>query len=332
MRADRLLSLLVLLQNHQRITAAELAERLAVSVRTIQRDVDVLSSAGVPVYAERGRGGGLRLHGQFTTRLTGLSRREAEALALVSAPSLITDLQLEREYASAVEKIAAAIPSVHQVRARHARQRLMFDMVPWFHDAPPDTSLKLLDTLRQAIWSDAVCYVHYARGDGVHRRYRIEPYALVAKVDLWYLVAGTGNGMRVFRVSRIHSLDVTETVFVREADFDLSRFWKRWCRRFEREPVARYWVTLELSAVGRDRLLDRYGGWHRTALAEWDESLPHNVVTLDLESEDTAARVVFELEGEGRVLKPQPLRALIRDRALAVAEASFLPGHTGNHR
>ena len=325
MRADRLLNLLLLLQNRGRLTAAEAAERLEVSVRTVQRDIDALSAAGVPVYAERGRGGGLRLRPGFTTRLTGLSSDEAEALALVSTPFILSDLQIDRSFGSALEKIAAAIPAVHRIRARDARNRLMVDTLPWFREAAPDTAVRHLEALRRAVWTDSVCRLDYRRGDGLRKRYRIEPYSLVAKVDLWYLVGRTGNGMRVFRLSRIEWLEVTDTRFARPADFDLPRFWRRWCRRFESQPLGRYWVTLLLTPRARDHLLDRYGGWHARALAAWEEKNDFRVVTLDLESEEIAARIVFELAGEARILEPDGLRDVIRARARAIADAGELP-------
>jgi predicted DNA-binding transcriptional regulator YafY len=124
--------------------------------------------------------------------------------------------------------------------------------------------------------------------------------------------------MRVFRLSRLEELEVTDVSFDRDPHFDLSRFWKRWCRRFESRPIARYWVTLALTAAGRSHLLERYGGWHAEPLAHWDDSAERNVVTLDLENEDIAARVLFELSGEGQVLQPERLQQVIRERANAV--------------
>jgi predicted DNA-binding transcriptional regulator YafY len=315
MRADRLLSLLMLLQNHPQLTAAEAAQRLGVSVRTIQRDVDALSAGGVPVYAERGRGGGLRLVGGYSTRLTGLSPAEAEALALVSAPSVVGDLALTAPLDAALEKIAAAIPAVHQVRARHARNRLMVDTLPWFREAAPEGAVQMLEMLRQAVWSDAVCALDYERGDGVRRDYRVNAYALVAKIDLWYLVAETSNGMRVFRVSRMLHGRLTGERFDRAPDFELARFWRAWCYRFETQPINRYWVTVALTATARDTLLATYHGWHARALADWDDSLTWNTVTLDLEREDIAARVLFDIAGEARVLEPSGLVELMRARA-----------------
>ncbi len=323
MRVDRLLSLLALLQNRRRITAAEAAAQLGVSVRTLQRDVDVLSAAGVPVYTQRGRGGGIRIHERYAARLTALSAGESAALGLVSTPSVLGELGVERDHASALEKIAAAVPAVHQLRARQARQRLMVDTVPWFHHA--SAAVEHLDVLRHAIWSDAVCRIDYQRGDGARRQYRVDAYALVAKVDVWYLVGRTRDGMRVFRLSRIRDLTVTDACFARRANFDLGPFWKRWCRRFETRPIARYWVTLSLSAAGRRMLLDRYGGWHAGVLSGWEAGVERDEVALDLENEDVAARVVFELGGEAQVLAPATLKESIRRRIEALMAAADGP-------
>lgn len=198
----------------------------------------------------------------------------------------------------------------------------MVDTVPWFRQGAPAAALACLDALRRAVWSNSVCSIDYQRGDGVRKRYRVEPYSLAAKVDLWYLVGQTKDGMRVFRLSRILRLEVTDNVYVRDPDFDLRRFWKRWCRRFESEPLSSYWVTLSLTHAGRDRLLERYGGWHARALDRWDEARVHNVVRLDLENEEMAVRILFDLGGEARVVEPERLRRAVRARALAVAEGA----------
>lgn len=321
MRAERLISLLVLLQNHRRLTAAEAAERLGVSIRTVRRDLDVLSAAGIPVYAERGRGGGLRLDAAYTTRLTGLSPAEAEALALLASPGIVADLDLARDFDGALEKIAAAVPAVHRARSRRARDRLLFDPVPWFHDTGADPALHHLEALRGAVWADAICELDYERGDGTRKRYRVDAYALVAKVDLWYLVGRSRDGVRVFRVSRIQSLAVSAEHHARAPGFDLSEFWPAWCRRFETQPTRRYRVTVSLSAAGRNQLLERYGAWHGGPLAAWDPAAARNIVTLDLESPELAARVLFELAGEARIVEPAELKELIRQRTRALLES-----------
>src|SRR5262245_50156698 len=140
MRAERLISILMALQRSQGLTASELARRLTVSVRTIFRDIDALSAMGVPVYTEPGRNGGIRLMAGYTSDLTGLSSGEAEALALIATPATVGLRDLDTPTRTALDKLAAAVPSMHQLRAQHARGRLLFDTKPWFRsrDASPD--------------------------------------------------------------------------------------------------------------------------------------------------------------------------------------------------
>jgi predicted DNA-binding transcriptional regulator YafY len=318
MRADRLISLLLLLQNHGRATVTDLAARLEVSKRTVLRDVDALSGLGIPVYADRGRSGGIRLLAGYATHLNTLSPHEAEAMALVSAPSMVGGLGLEKPLASALQKITAAVPAVHQLRAQHARHRLLFDTTPWFTDtaAPP-----VLDRLRAAVWADQICALEYERADGVAQTYRVKAYALVAKVDVWYLVGDTARGMRVFRLARIKSAAVTHETFKRDAAFDLHRFWEAWCKRFESDTGARYWVDVWLTPAGRQLLLERFGGWHAAALSDFDDQAPRCRVRLDLEREDIALRTLIELGREATLIGPKPLRSKLKRLAQDVLDA-----------
>jgi predicted DNA-binding transcriptional regulator YafY len=322
MRADRLLSLLLLLQNKGRLTVAELAMRLDVSKRTVLRDVDALSGLGIPVYTDRGRTGGIRLLAGYATHLNALSPHEAEAMALVSAPSMVGGLGLEKPLASALQKISAAVPAVHQLRAQHARHRLLFDTTPWFSSpaAPP-----LLDRLRVAVWADQVCRLDYQRADGVANSYRVKPYALVAKVDVWYLVGDTARGMRVFRVARIHRADVTDDTFKRDPAFDLQRFWDAWCKRFEADTGSRYWVEMWLTPAGKRLLLDRFGAWHAAALADFDDHAARCRVKLDLEREQIAIGALMELGREATLIAPRRLRSKLKRLArelLAACDAA----------
>lgn len=305
MRADRLISLLLMLQRHSRLTVAEIAARLEVSRRTVLRDVDALSGLGVPVYADRGRSGGIKLLAGYETELSVLSQGEAEALALVSTPSVVSGLGLEKSLASALDKIAAAVPSVHQLRAQHARHRLLFDTSPWFHTrrAPP-----MLEQLRDAVWSDRICRIQYRRADGIAKGYRARPYAIVAKVDVWYLVADTAQGMRVFRLSRLQDVVTTDDTFVRDPSFDLHRFWSAWCKRFEADPGNHFEVELLLTNKGRAYLLEHHRGWFGEPLEATDDALPRVRVTLDMEREDLAMRLMWELEGEATVVRPVAFR------------------------
>jgi predicted DNA-binding transcriptional regulator YafY len=321
-RAQRLISVLMALQRGHPLTAGELAQRLEVSVRTIFRDIDALSGMGVPVYTEAGRGGGIRLVEGYSSDLTGLSPGEAEALALIASPASIGGVrELAMPAHSALDKLAAAVPAIHQLRAQHARGRLLFDTKPWFRslDASP-----FLDQLRTLIWKDACIDIRYERSNHEHRDYRVEPYALVVKVDTWYLIGRVQREMRVFRVSRIQTLAPSGTTFARDADFDLQKFWKRWCERFETNPPPRnFAVELNISARGRRRLLDAFGSWLRPRLEPLGERFRgRKPVTLEFDREDTALRVLFEVGAEADVIKPRSLQRKLHAQAAKIVSAA----------
>jgi predicted DNA-binding transcriptional regulator YafY len=302
----------LLLQNHRSLTVPDLAARLEVSPRTILRDVDALSGLGIPVYTDRGRAGGIRLLEGYAADLHALSPLEAEAMALVSTPSMVAGIGLEKPLASALQKITAAVPAVHQLRAQHTRHRLLFDSTPWFHHSPVPP---VLEQLRTAIWADRMCRLDYRRADGVAKGYRIKPYALVAKVDIWYLVADTSRGMRVFRIQRIQGAEPIDETFHRDPTFDLQRFWAAWCKRFEADPGNRFVVDMWLTRAGRTLLLERYGAWHAGALETFDDAQPRCRVTIDFEREDLALPAFFELGREAAVIKPRAFRTTLLQRA-----------------
>jgi predicted DNA-binding transcriptional regulator YafY len=319
-RAQRLISVLMALQRGHPLTAGELAQRLDVSIRTIFRDIDALSSMGVPVYTEAGRGGGIRLVEGYTSDLTGLSSGEAEALALISGPASL-GRELAQPAHSALDKLTAAVPAIHQLRAQHARGRLLFDTKPWFRslDASP-----FLDQLRTLIWKDACIDIRYERSNHEHRDYRVEPYALVVKVDTWYLIGRVQREMRVFRVSRIQTLTPNGATFTRDADFDLHKFWKRWCEKFESNPPPRnFSVEINISARGRKRLLDAFGSWLQARLEPLgDRYRGRKPVTLEFDREDTALRVLFEVGDEAEIVKPRSLHKKLQAQAARIVAAA----------
>lgn len=320
MRAERLIAILMALQRAQALTAGELAQRLGVSVRTIFRDVDALSTMGVPVYTEQGRGGGIRLVEGYSSDLTGLSSGEAEALALIASPAGIGVRDLAAPTRTALDKLAAAVPSMHQLRAQHARGRLLFDTKPWFrsYDASP-----YLDSLRAAIWKDECLNINYRRSNQEVRDYLVEPYALVVKVDTWYLIGRVKRETRVFRISRMLSLQATGTNFTRDSEFDLQKFWSHWCEKFEKNPPNSFPVELQISAKGKEQLLNSFGHWFRQRLEPLgDQFKGRKPVTLDFDREETALRILFDLVFEADIVSPVTLRRKLRNQAKRVVAAT----------
>jgi predicted DNA-binding transcriptional regulator YafY len=323
MRAHRLMSLLLLLRSRERATVNQLADRLDVSARTVLRDVDALSAMGIPVYAERGRAGGIRLLPGYSADLHALSGLEAEAMALVNVPAVANGTGLEQPLAAALEKIAAAIPAAFRSRAQHARHRLLFDTTPWFHHSalPP-----VLELLRSSVWLDQRCRVQYTRSDGATKWYTLEPYALVAMVVPWYLVARSARRMRVFRVQRMQQVVHSDIRFTRDASFDLGSFWHAFCERFERDPGNHYIVELELTPHGKSLLLERYGAWFAPVLNALDAA-PHRLrVQLDFEQEHTALEALLLLGRNAQVIGPAMMRNRLRRAANDMLAALPHPG------
>lgn len=311
MRADRLLSLLLLLQSGRRQTADALARRLEVSVRTVYRDLDALSAAGVPVYASPGAGGGVALLEGWRLSLTGLTEREVQALSAAAAPAALEDLGLARELQSGLVKVAAALPALQQPFAEHARQRLHVDAGGWFGGARERVAH--LGVLREGVWGNRRVRLAYRDFDGKASRRTVDPYALVLKADRWYLVAGTEKGPAVLRGSRIGEARLLEERFERPRDFDLPAFWKAWCARFaERRPS--YRVTLRLTAAGAARLREvRPAGED----ARWERPARDRVV-VDFEREGIALAQLLPLGGGVEVLAPAALRERVGALACAL--------------
>ena len=229
MRATRLVSLLLLLQTRGQLTAAEIGERLEVSVRTVHRDVESLAAAGVPVDAVRGPAGGYRLAGGYRTRLTGLTVDEAQALFAAGMTGPAAELGLGGELAAARLKVLAALPSELQERATRASRLFHLDARGWFR---AEDRVPHLPALAAAVWSGCRARIRYREGRRVVQR-TIDPLGLVLKSGAWYLVARRSAGMRVYRVSRVASVHALDVPFERPSGFELAAFWDEWSRAFE---------------------------------------------------------------------------------------------------
>jgi len=290
MRASRLVTLLLLLQTRGRMTAAELARELEVSERTVHRDVDELSAAGVPIYAERGPHGGVRLVEGYRTRLTGMTGEEAEALFLSGLPGPAAQLGLGTVMTAARLKVLAALPAEMRGRASRLVERFYLDAAGWFQ---PAEEVPHLATVADAVWDCRRLAILYARGDaGVERE--VDPLGLVLKGGTWYLVGSVGEELRTYRVSRIREATPSPERFDRPADFDLPGYWVESSAAYEREAprlevevrVAPDRVGDLMELVGREPVVSAQrldgsdpDGWERLRLRlPWPEEVAARLV------------------------------------------------------
>jgi len=225
MRAERLLSLLMLLQARGRMTAQRLAEELEVSERTVYRDIDSLSAAGIPVYCERGPGGGYALLDHYRTTLTGLTEAEARALFMLSIPQPLNDLGVSQELKMALLKLVAALPAARRLEQERARQRIHLDSTAWFQT---EELAPHLPTVHRAVWEDRRLRIVYRLPFDTLDERIVDPYGLVAKANIWYLICGGESPIRAQRVSKIVEAEILAETFERPADFDLAVFWESW--------------------------------------------------------------------------------------------------------
>lgn len=314
MRASRLVQLLLLLQARGRLTAGTLAVELEVSERTIHRDVEALSAAGVPIYAERGPHGGIQLVDGYRTRLTGLTGDEAEALFLSGLPGPAAELGLGTVVAAARLKVLAALPAELRTRASRLVERFHLDAAGWFH---ANESVPHLGVLADAVWEGQRVTVGYRRAGGEVERV-IEPLGLVLKAGIWYLVAAATEGqVRTYRISRFSRVTPSGIAFERPAGFDLAAHWQDSIAAYEREaPRIEITVRVSRDAIGllADLLgqravraateleADGSGGWRTLRLrVDWPEEVPGRLLALG---------------DRGEVLDPPE----IRDRVISLAE------------
>ncbi len=228
MRADRLLSMLMLLETKGRMTAIQLAKELEVSERTIYRDITALNTAGIPVYTESGPGGGISLVESYHTNLTGLSTEEVKALAMLSIPDPLIKLGVGIELKSALLKLSAAFPSKSRSDENRIRQRIHLDTSRWFE---PDEPIPHLQTIQQALWQEQKLHLTWKGFKTIISR-TLSPYGLVAKSNTWYLIAAQENHIRTLRVSKILSAEILEETFNYPNDFDIVAFWNQWSENF----------------------------------------------------------------------------------------------------
>lgn len=304
MRADRLLSILLLLQMKEQATTGELAKRLGVSRRTVHRDMDALTTAGVPVYAERGVRGGWRLLGDYRTDLTGLSETEARALLLKQPDGLLSDLGLGRAAEGAFLKLTASLPAPFRHEVAALRERIVVE-ARGQADAVPDLPL-ILDAME----GNRKLEFAYKRSDRETRVRVGAPLGLVAKGNTWYLIAEVEGKYRTYRVSRMSETSVTDEPFAMPMNFSLREYWAQSRAEFRAE-LPRY----EVSALVHEASLERLGLVGRWATLTHSE--PHSPgwvrAHIRFEVEDDAHAWALSMGIRAEVLGPPELRGRVRE-------------------
>ncbi|MGD0193108.1 MAG: YafY family protein [Rhizomicrobium sp.] len=320
MLASRLLSILMLLQTRGRMSASELAAEFEVSIRTIHRDIDQLSSAGIPVYADRGRNGGFALMDGYRTKLTGMTQPEAETLFLAGLPGPAAELGLADYLTAARLKLIAALPGHVQPNAERIAARFHLDPSPWFRaqDAQPS-----LQSVARAVWNAQVLKLRYRPSGKIDARpMKLSPLGLVLKGGIWYLVAQSekagAKSIRTYRMANIHDADLTDETFVRPKNFDLAAHWEAASRAYE-AGVWRETAEIRLSPKGyaslellgpavmqaaRETRTSERDGWLRC--------------TIPIESIDHGVRELVRLCDDVEVVAPRALRQKMAETLAAM--------------
>lgn len=312
MRADRLLSILMLLQSRGRLSARQLAAELEVCERTIYRDMLALSTAGVPVVGQAGPEGGFELLDRYRTDLTGLTAGEARALFMLNLPGPLTRLGLAPELKTAMLKLTAALPAARRQDEERVRQRFYLDPGGWDQAHEPQPFLQII---QQAVWEERQLIIRYSPIFDVQIERQVQPYGLAARAGEWYLVFARAGRMRVRRVADLLDVRLCAETFERQPGFDLPAFWQVWYAE-EQQFTSAYPVTLRVTPKALPDLARRLG----PALpALWQQAAPapdgSRVLTLHFRWINEAIERLLPFGSAVEVLEPFALRASLADLA-----------------
>jgi len=304
MKSDRLLSVLLLLQARGRASERELAERLEVSQRTIHRDLEALSAAGVPVLALRGAAGGWELEKGWRTQVPGLSQPELQAL-LMAQPRALSVPGMAAAAQSALDKLLASLPGSMRAEAAAMRERLHIDPQGWWESGE---DVSMLPAVQDAVAADRKLSFDYARADGQQGPRTVSPLGIVSKGASWYLVARTPKGMRTFRVSRMSNAVALETKFKRPARFDLARYWRRSTAELQAKRT-KFSAVLAVTGTAESLLKAWRVGKPLESAARFPSPRPGwSLIQAEFEQLNHARFVVLGLGASVRVVEPAELR------------------------
>ena len=316
MRADRLLSIVLLLQTHHQMTSRDLASRMEVSERTIHRDMEALSGAGIPVVAARGSGGGWSLLGDYRTDLTGLTETEIQSLFVTKPVKLLADLRLEKAADGALLKLLASLPSTFRQGVERARQRIHVDVSGW---SRREEAVPFLPILQEALWLERCVQISYERGEHGETVQRvIAPFGLVAKGSVWYLVGAVDGHVRSYRVSRIAQAEILNERATIPEDFDLVQYWEQSSSAFKAN-VPNYVATFWVSPAVWQRLWFA-GRFARVTETEEVDARGWRKAVVGFDVEDMACEYAVSFGPHLEVIEPVSLREKVITMAQATLE------------
>jgi predicted DNA-binding transcriptional regulator YafY len=318
MRADRLISIVMLLQAREKMTADELSQELEVSTRTIYRDILALNIAGVPIYTDRGPGGGIALVESYRTTLTGMNEDETRALFMLSIPQSLEELGVGKALRSALLKLSAALPAQQQDSQILAQQRIYLDSTSWNEPAIPSAHLGII---HQAVWQDKQVRLIYRGSFDTRLEFIIEPLGLVAKLNDWHLVGSDQDYLRVFMVANIVEVEILDQGFRRPPDFDLVQYWNEWCKT-AREQRAFYHARLRMSPTLLGKLryyLSESDKFTVLETASTDDKGWCEVI-IQYENYFAARQSILNFGRAAEVLEPEALRVSVIDFAQQIVD------------
>jgi predicted DNA-binding transcriptional regulator YafY len=322
MRADRLISIVMLLQTRERMTAKELSQELEVSSRTIYRDITALNVAGIPIYTDRGPGGGIALLESYRTTLTGMEEDEARALFMLSIPQALVELGMSQKLKSALLKLAVALPPRQKMMQEQAQQRIYLDSTSWNEPTEPSAHLGVI---HQAVWQDKLIRLVYHGRFDTQIEFEIQPIGLVAKMNTWYLVGKEKSYLRVFNIADILEVKTLNEGYKRDENFDLVTFWKGWCESYQNQrPV--YKVRLRIAPTLITKLQLYLGETIKFTISdeEPEDGRGWSEVTILYENFFSARQSILNFGRAAEVLEPEALKISVIDFAQQIVDF-YLP-------
>jgi predicted DNA-binding transcriptional regulator YafY len=318
MRADRLISIVILLQTHEKMTADELSRELEVSPRTIYRDIIALNVAGIPIYTDRGPRGGIALLESYRTTLTGMNEDEVRAMFMLSIPQALVELGVGQELKSALLKMAVALPPGQQRMLTYTQERIYLDSTSWTLQEEPAPHLGII---HQAVWQDKLIKMVYQGSFDTQIELEIEPLGLVAKMNTWYLIGKDKGHLRIIKVADILRVHILSQSFTRDEAFDLATFWMEWCKASQnRRSVYKVHARIAPELLTK---LNLYLG--EAVKYTISESIPvdgrgWSVVTILFENFFKARESILNFGRAAEVLEPEALKLSVFDFARQIVD------------